>query len=258
MLLCMVKKSFFDMWDNFLSVVLFNLGFIIILMIPIWLPAPIAEVSLIGALLVQALGVVIAFVYSGTIAMMARDIANYQKPEFKNLIGYLKETWITSLVLGLIYVAIGLIFKVGVPFYSALGNMLGLAAIVFLLWAVVIFALASQFYFPVRAQLDDKVRTVLRKSFVILFDNTMFTVVVAIGTILTTGISVFTALLIPGLTGVLIWHQVGLKLRIYKYDYLEEHPEANRRKIPWEALLIDDREKVGTRTLRGMIFPWKE
>ncbi|MCK4514462.1 MAG: hypothetical protein KAU31_04345, partial [Spirochaetaceae bacterium] len=181
-----------------------------------------------------------------------------QKPEFKNLIVYLKETWITSLVLGLIYVAIGLIFKVGVPFYSALGNMLGLAAIVFLLWAIVIFALASQFYFPVRAQLDHKIRTVLRKSFVILFDNTMFTVVVAIGTIVTTGISVFTALLIPGLMGVLIWHQVGLKLRVYKYDYLEEHPEANRRKIPWEALLIDDREKVGTRTLRGMIFPWKE
>lgn len=258
MLLFMVKKAFFDMWDNFLSVVLFNLGFIIILMIPIWLPAPIASFSLIGALLVQALGTIIAFVYAGTIAMMARDIVNYQKPEFKNLIVYLKETWVASVVLGLIYVAIGIIFKIGVPFYSALGNILGLAAIVFLMWAVVIFALASQFYFPVRAQLDDGIRTVLRKSFVIFFDNTLFAIVVAVGTIVTAGISVFTALLIPGLTGVLIWHQAGLKLRLRKYDYLEEHPEANRRKIPWDALLIDDREKVGTRTLRGMIFPWKE
>jgi len=254
----MVKKAFFDMWDNFLGVVLFNLGFIIILMIPIWLPAPIAAVSIAGALVVQALGILIAFVYAGIVAMMARDMVNYQKSEFKNFIVYLKETWVSSLVLGLIYVAIGLIFNIGVPFYSALGNMLGLAAIVFLLWAVIIFALASQFYFPVRAQLEGTIRTVLRKSFVIFFDNTVFAIVVMIGTIFTAGISVFTALLIPGLTGVLIWHQVGLKLRLYKYDFLEEHPEANRRKIPWDALLIDDREKVGTRTLRGMIFPWKE
>ena len=156
------------------------------------------------------------------------------------------------------YVAISLIFRIGVPFYSSLGNMLGLAAIVFLMWAVILFALASQYYFPVRAQLDDKLGKVLRKSFVLLFDNTFFTIFVAIGTILVAGISIFTALLIPGLTGVLIWLQVGLKLRLYKYDFLEEHPEANRKKIPWDALLIDDRERVGTRTLRGMIFPWKE
>jgi uncharacterized membrane protein YesL len=258
MLLFMVKKAFFDMWDNFLGVVLCNLGFIIILMVPIWLPAAIAPVSVLGAIVMQAIGILLTFVYAGIISMIARDIVNYQSPEFKSVIVYLKETWLSSVVLGLIYVAITLIFRVGVPFYGALGNLLGLAAIVFLMWAVILFALASQYYFPVRAQLDDKIGKILRKSFVLLFDNTFFTIGVAIGTILVTGISVFTALLIPGLTGVLIWLQAGLKLRLYKYDYLEEHPEANRKQIPWDALLIDDREKVGKRTLRGMIFPWKE
>ena len=254
----MVKKSFFDMWDNFLSVILFNLGFVVLLMIPVWLPAPIVSVSLIGAMLVQALGILIVFVYGGTIALAARDMANYERPEFKKLIVYLKDTWKSSTVLGLIYVAITIFFRVGLDFYSQMGNLLGLAAIVFLMWAFVLFALASQYYFPIRAQLDDKVRKILRKSFIILFDNTFFTLFLAIGTIATAGISVFTALLIPGLTGVLIWHQVALKLRLTKYDYLEEHPDANRREIPWDALLIDDKEKVGKRTLRGMIFPWKE
>lgn len=254
----MVKKSFFDLWDNFLSVILLNLGFIIVLMIPIWLPAPLASVSIAGALSVQAVGVVVSFIYAGVASMMSRDIVNYQKPEFRNFIPYLKQTWKSSLVLGLIYVGITLVFRIGVPFYSSLGTMLGLAAIVFLMWAVIIFALASQFYFPVRAQLDDTVIKILKKSFVIFFDNTGFALIVAIGAIITAGISVFTALLIPGLTGVLIWHQAGLKLRLYKYDYLEAHPEANRRSIPWDALLIDDREKVGKRSLRGMIFPWKE
>jgi hypothetical protein len=29
-------------------------------------------------------------------------------------------------------------------------------------------------------------------------------------------------------------------------------------RVPWDALLAEDREQVGVRTLRGMIFPWKE
>jgi hypothetical protein len=44
---------------------------------------------------------------------------------------------------------------------------------------------------------------------------------------------------------------------MYKYDYLEKNP-GDRRRIPWDALLVEDRERVGKRTLKGMIFPWKE
>jgi hypothetical protein len=43
-----------------------------------------------------------------------------------------------------------------------------------------------------------------------------------------------------------------------KYDYLEENPRADRKHIPWETLLREERERVGKRTLKGMIFPWKE
>jgi hypothetical protein len=39
---------------------------------------------------------------------------------------------------------------------------------------------------------------------------------------------------------------------------LEENPDANRRKIPWDALLIDEKDRVGSRSIRGMIFPWKD
>jgi len=43
-----------------------------------------------------------------------------------------------------------------------------------------------------------------------------------------------------------------------KYDWLEANPGADRRKIPWDALLIDEREKTGTRSLKNLIFPWKD
>ena len=258
MLMFMVKKAFFDMWDHFLSVVLINLGFIVLLTIPLLLPSVLVDLSVYAALASQVIGGLIAFVYAGTISMAARDIANYERPEFGKVLEYLRDTWKSSLVLGLIWAAVVLIVVVGFPVYANMGNLLGLAAIVFLFWALVIWTLASQFYFPVRAQLDTKIGKVIRKSFIIFFDNTFFAIVTGIGSALIIVGSVFTALLIPGIAGLLILHQVGLKLRVLKYDYLEENPDANRRQIPWDALLIDERERVGKRTLRGMIFPWKE
>lgn len=254
----LVKKAFFDMWDNFLGVILMNLGFILLMTIPILLPAPLAGISVVAALIAQVIGVLLLFVYGGAVSMACRDIANYERPEFKRFFEYLKETWVSSLVVGAIYVGIIVVLWIGVPVYAAMGNLIGLAALVFLFWALVIWLLSSQFYFPIRAQLDTKIGKILKKSFIIFFDNTFFALVVGIGTIAIAVGSVFTALLIPGITGVLLWHQVALKLRLLKYDYLEENPEADRKKIPWDALLIDDRERVGKRTLRGMIFPWKE
>lgn len=254
----LVKKAFFDMWDHFLGVIILNLGFILLLTIPLLLPSVLVTFSVIAALLAQIIGGLLIFVYGGAVSMAARDIANYERPEFRKVVGYLKDTWKSSIVFGLIWLAVVLVIVIGVPTYASLGGWLGLAAIVFLFWAIVIWGLASQFYLPVRAQLDDTVRKTIRKSFVLFFDNTFFAIALGIGSIVIIAGSALTALLIPGITGLLIWHQVALRLRLLKYDYLEEHPEADRRKIPWDALLIDERERVGKRSLRGMIFPWKE
>ncbi|MFW6261027.1 MAG: hypothetical protein ACOC6J_05530, partial [Spirochaetota bacterium] len=225
---------------------------------PLLLPSWLVEFSVAAALASQILGGLLLFIYAGAVSLAARDIANYERPEFGRIIGYLKETWKSSLVHGLIWAAIVLVVVVGFPVYAGMGNLLGLAAIVFLFWAILIWTLSSQFYFPVRAQLDTKIGKIIRKCFVVFFDNTFFSIVLGIGSLVVIAGSLFTALLIPGITGLLIWHQVGLKLRLLKYDYLESHPQANRREIPWDALLIDERERVGKRTLRGMIFPWKE
>lgn len=258
MLLFVVKKAFFDMWDHFLGVIILNLGFIALLTIPILLPPVVVGISVVAAIVVQAIGTLVIFVYGGAVAMACRDIASYEKPEFGKFLGYLKETWISSLILGLIYIGLVFVVWIGVPVYAGMGTLLGLAALVFLFWAALIWVVSSQFFWPIRAQLDTKIGKIVRKCFIIFFDNTVFALVVAVGSVAVIAVSALTALLIPGITGLLIWHQVALKVRLYKYDYLEENPDANRRKIPWDALLIDDRERVGERTLRGMIFPWKE
>ena len=47
-----------------------------------------------------------------------------------------------------------------------------------------------------------------------------------------------------------------------KYDYLEEHPELKtkkeRKQIPWEELLYDDKETLGPRNFKSFFFPWRE
>jgi hypothetical protein len=118
--------------------------------------------------------------------------------------------------------------------------------------------LSAQYFFPIQSRLDRKFRKIFRKTFLVFFDNPGFSIGLLICALIVVTISAFTALLLPGLATVLLWWNVAFKLRLYKYDWIEQNPGANRRKVPWDALLVADRERVGKRTLRGMIFPWKE
>jgi hypothetical protein len=93
-------------------------------------------------------------------------------------------------------------------------------------------------------------------------DNTGFSIIMALYNLLLTALSILPIGFFPSLCGVSISKHNAFRLRMYKYDYLEEHPELKspreRRQIPWEDLIFDDRQLMGKRTLRGMIFPWKD
>ena len=253
----LIKKAFFDFWDNMIRVVILNLGFIVIIGIGVYLPYALRFSNLLS--LIAFAVVLVGFnVYAGAASMMARDITDYKAPNFKDFKAYVGEVWKSTLVLSLITGLQVVIAFIAVPFYSSVGGVLGLGAVSLIFWVSIIWWLAAQYYFPILSRLDKGPKKILKKCFLILFDNTGFSIFLGIGSIATLAISVFTALLLPGVTGLLIWHQNALKLRLYKYDYLEEHPGTDKKYIPWDALLVEDRDKVGPRSLKGMIFPWKE
>jgi uncharacterized membrane protein YesL len=141
--------------------------------------------------------------------------------------------------------------------YGRIQSFIGPLASSFLFWVLIFWILAFQYFFSIQARLDKKFGKVIKKMFLLLLDNPLFTIGLLIGTLITFAVSVFTAFLLPGIASIFLWWNAALKLRLYKYDYLEENPES-RRNIPWDALLTEDRERVGKRTLKGMIFPWKE
>ncbi len=254
----LIKKAFFDLWDNMLRVVLVNLGFVIILTLGFWLPffLKFHPVTFFGSLFFVLIGF---HIYIGAASKFAHEVADYKTPGFRDFFGYFRQVWKAGLVLAAITMAQIVLIIVAFPFYMSMGGFLGTVALSVIFWASVAWQLASQYFFAIHIRLGDGIGKTLKKCFIVMLDNTLFTVFLGIATVLTFALSVITAFLIPGFTGLILLHQVAFKLRLYKYDYLEEHPElSNKKNIPWDRLLEEDREKVGTRNLKGMIFPWKE
>jgi hypothetical protein len=253
----LIRKTFFDMWDNLFRIMLMNIGFIaitayFIIVVPLTVQVPVLF------WFARFLGIAMFFVYLGAVSRATSDIADYKQPGFSDFLSSLKETYPGSLLIALCVFAFVFVISTAFSFYGNLQSMAGPLAVAFLFWVTVVLILAGQFFFPIQARLDRKLRKIVKKSFLVLLDNTVFSLVVFAVTIVIFVISVFIMLIIPGISSILLFWNVALKLRLYKYDYLEQHPTENRRKIPWDALLVNDRERVGKRTLKGMIFPWKE
>jgi hypothetical protein len=123
---------------------------------------------------------------------------------------------------------------------------------------LVIAILALQFFFPIYFRLGDRIPKALKKCFIIFFDNPGLCFFALAHNTVIGIISLLLAFLAPGPAGILLFLDEAFRLRLLKYDYLEANPDANRKHIPWDALLIDERERTGTRTLRNFIFPWKD
>lgn len=253
-----IRKWFFDLWDNVLPLILVNLGSVLLLTIPAITPSVARFAGPAGAIVVSVIGLGVAFVYFGAASGFARDVSNYTSLGWSAFWQPLKANIGPALLIGTLVTAHIILAAVALPFYQSLGNLFGVAALAVLFWISVLWWLVALWYLPVVDRLERRPLAALRKAAIIMFDNTGFALFVAIGALVIVVMSLFTALLVPGVGGLMLWIHVALKLRLYKYDYLEEHPEADRRRIPWDALLVDDRERVGKRTLRGMIFPWKE
>ena len=258
----LVKKAFWDMWDNLFRVIIMNLGFIAIMGAAVFVPYLIGTLAflpeVVQILLAISIPASLVCVYTGAVSQAARAISDYEEPGFRDFWVYLQETWKPSLWFALANSAVLFFVSLAMPFYLRMRNLVGPVAFAFLFWVAIIWLVSIQYFFPLQSRVNTDFKKNVRKIFLLFFDNTFFSIGLAIMSVLIAVLSGFTAFMLPGLAAVVLWHNEGLKLRMYKYDWLEQNPGADRKKIPWDALLVEDRERVGKRTLRGMIFPWKE
>ncbi len=254
----LIKKAFFDGWDNLISIIIMNLGFILCLAIVFFLPYS-GEQALGGfAIFLTIPGIFISHIYAGTISLMLKEISDFHSFGFDLVKKGFLGTWKASLVLAVINSGVFIVIIIAFPFYLSMGSFIGVAGAGLVFWISFFWLLSCQYFFPVYTRMKGNIFISLKKSLLLSLDNPGFSIFLFLYSAVLLVLSVVTALIMPGFTGILLFHQNAVKLRLYKYDWLEENPEGNRKKIPWDVLLQDDREKIGPRSIKGMIFPWKE
>ncbi len=252
-----IKKSFFDGWDHLFSLVLLNLGYVVALAIGFVLPGSLgfpAWASITLGIVSLAAGSVW---WSATVFAM-KGVSDFGSFHIVDMWAHIKRGLAPGLQVAALLVLGWFVISVGLPFYLSVGGLVGALAAGVIFWCAVIALLALQYYIPLRARLGGGLKKNLRKSFVMFFDNPGFSIFLFLHCALTLVVSFFLAFLLPGFAGIALAQDVALRLRLYKYDWLELNPAAKRRDVPWEALLKEDQELVGKRTLKGMFFPWKE
>ncbi|MDR0641918.1 MAG: hypothetical protein LBG07_05595 [Treponema sp.] len=258
----LIKKTFFDLWDNLFRVALLNLGFIISAAFPVFIPGLLLGVPVLSVIS-MLVGILWCAVYLSAAAYSLKSVSDYSSFGFGDFFRNLKAVWPAGLVMGALIFALWFLITLIIPFYLNINSLFGLflAAVVF--WTTVVAVLSFQFLFAIRSRLDTKLTKVVKKSFIFFFDNPGFCLFSFIHNTILLALSVLLAFLFPGPAGILLYLDEALRLRLLKYDWLEanagEAGSASKRiKIPWDALLIEEREKTGTRTLKSFIFPWKD
>ena len=265
MILYLLKKNFCDGWDNMLSLVVPNV-IMTLLAVVLWVVYGTINASgnmLIGMLCtVLLLGVFMIAV--SAYGENAKRLANFGLGSVKDYFSEIAPNAKSGFLFGALCGAIVIMGSVGIPYYMSMfrgGNLIGIFFAACVFWCVFIAILSLQWFVPIRTLLKDNFKVSLRKCFIIFFDNPGLSLFLFLYHCALALLSVFLLGCAPGVTGILISLTNALKVLLYKYDYLEAHPEItgrSRRKIPWNDLLAADKETLGPRTLRSFIFPWKD
>ena len=275
MVLFLIKKTFFDFWDNLLTIIMLNLGFFLILIgegylflafsatgVTFFTGSPNILLLLFYYFFFVISGIVF-FIYVGIVAKILKSIADFEKPKLLDFLLYLKETYTASSIFGIIFVSYFFCYYIAGKFYLRStfivgGFNIGIIIFVLLFFITILILMASQYFFPLQSYIDLYVKKNIRKMFLLVYDNIGFTSILLILNIIINILSVLTFFIFFGLSVNILLCMVAFKLRLYKYDFYEEYPDPKKRRVPWKELLTEDRAKLGKRTLKTMIFPWKK
>ena len=259
-----LKKNFCDGWDNLISVIIANLVFLFSGIGLVLLNAVAGRIqSEILSLLVLLFSVVflsiLIFAYSDSAAHIANFDGIHILDFFKAIPGALKD----GALFGLMNAAVFLISSFSIRYYIVdSGSLLGFGLGCAIFWVDFFYLLAMQWFIPIRALMHNNFAKCFKKSFIILFDNTGFSLLMALYNLVLLALSVVCIGFFPSMSGILIADTNALRILLYKYDYLEEHPELRtkkeRRQIPWDDLISEDRDILGPRPIRSFLFPWKD
>lgn len=252
MITFLLRKSFLHCWDNLYTLLCVNLCLALLVALYLYLA------SLQGG---GYPGIVIIYLFNlliGTASVAARKISDYDPPDVRLFFLGAKTVWKDALFFTACFVLQGTALSYIIPFYLTLGSGLaGLSLAMLLFWACAVWWVAMIHYYPVRLRLNLPISLAVRRAFLLLTGNLSLSCAIFLLSAAALMLSLVTAMLLPGMSLILVFHQVAGRTLLLKYQYLEGHPQA-REEIPWSRLLKDDLEFIGGRSVKGIVFPWKE
>ena len=270
-----LKKNFCNIWDNFFHTIFVNLPVMLLSFLGYFFCSKMAgmrEGTPFGGLTFM-IAVIICCLVWGILFLAegenAANISKYDTPKFKVFLTQIPHCIKDGILLGLCQAVLILAVLISIPYYFKIwmgvgeteGSLTGLLMMACVFWVVIIASLALQWVLPVRSLMHNKFRKCLKKSFILFFDNPFFSIGVALVNLFNTALAIFSMGILDGPATIAITATNALKLRLYKYDWLEVNPgltKAQRKQVPWEDLLVKEKRLLGKRTFRSLIYPWKE
>ncbi|HLW21808.1 MAG TPA: hypothetical protein VKZ39_01315 [Sphaerochaetaceae bacterium] len=253
-----IKKAFFDGWDNLISLVTLNLGYLVVLG-GVYGALELLPVSFAGGVALAVVSLALHAFYTGMVSVHVKEFAYYSRPGFSEFKAGFMKIWRHALLQLLVNLVLATLTLFIIPFYLSYGSIVTFFIAILMFWVALALAMAMMYFYPLATHMPkDRPLKTLKKSLIIVADNIGFSLFFGFYHLVNLLLTLFFATIIPGASGIMLSRQVAMKLLMFKYDYIEEHPETLKKDIPWEELLFDERENIGHRTLKGMIFPWKE
>ncbi len=258
----LLKKNFCDGWDNLFSLVIVNIA-VLFSGIGFLYLFKLANNSDLLIYLIFVLACIYFSIFAFAYGELAGKIANFEGIHILDFFKTIPSVLLDACLYGILVALISIISIVAFDYYFIqLQSLTGLFLGAMIMWVDVFLALSLMWFIPIRSLMHNDFKKCLKKCFIISFDNTGFTIAMGLYNLVMIVLSVVFIGFFPSMAGILIANTNALRLRLYKYDYLEDHPELQtkrqRRQIPWEELIYEDREALGPRKFKSFFMPWKD
>lgn len=254
MLQILIKKTFFTFWDHLGAIFLINLGYLVIAAFSFNIPKPSGP----AGIAVVFIKFIAFFIYTGAVNGTVIKITDYSRTTIFDLLPNLKASWRSSLLFALFLLGLILMFSFFINYLTSFAEPIG--RIGFGLFFLVIAAsiMSFPYFFAFAARNNGSFLPSFKKCAWMFLNNIAYSFGLLLGSVLILVVSLFFFLMVPGIGLLLLWYNIAVGLRLKKYDYLEQNPAFKDRKIPWNTILKDDIEVLKTRSLKGLIFPWRQ
>ena len=267
MIKLVLKKSFFDGWDNLFSIFIFNIIFGLIIFGTVWvfilLNKTGHELDVLKVVSILTITLFLLSFHSLGINALTINWSCYKKAGFSQYINGIRKHFTHGLLYFLVHFFIMLCYLLIIPMYLQTKTIIALIISFLIFWTSLIVFLSFQFFYPLLYLMEnDKVFKTAKKCVIVFFDNLSLSLFVLIKNILDLIISVFTLTFIPGLAGIILFKTDVMKFIMKRYDYVLENNitdnKISKRNILWNEILFEERKNIESRSFKDIIFPWKQ